>query len=88
MNKQVDLEDYLADDGATELVQVSGTEKYRAYKLSPRPPISVGDLVTLKSGGPVMTVAERMTDKARCLWHQDDGGLHDYWLPLAALKVR
>jgi len=54
--------------------------------------IKIGDVVTLISGGPKMTVGEvDSEDKtADCYWfssHENNGACHD-WFPLAALAVR
>lgn len=50
--------------------------------------IGPGTIVTLKTGGPAMVVTERSSDKVRALWHEDNGGLHDAWLPAIAVKVK
>ena len=49
--------------------------------------IGPGSLVVLKTGGPPIVVVERTPDKARCLWHDNEGDLHDLWIPTIALKV-
>ena len=49
--------------------------------------IGPGSLVVLKTGGPCLVVVERISDKAHCLWHDNDGSLHDLWIPTIALKV-
>lgn len=56
--------------------------------LSGHKTIGAGSIVTLKSGGPNMTVAERSSEKAHCLWHADSGELCSFWFPLGVLTVR
>ena len=50
--------------------------------------IGPGSVVTMKSGGPAMTVAERSADKAYCIWHDDDGDVSHYWFPICTIKVK
>lgn len=53
----------------------------------------VGELVTLKSGGPPMTVArvERLEDggafQVQCAWHDQDGQLFREWFDHRTLKT-
>lgn len=51
-------------------------------------PIGAWTIVTLKTGGPAMVVSERTTDKAHCLWHQEDGDMVAMWINIVCLKVR
>ena len=53
-----------------------------------RKTVGCASIVTLKSGGPKMTVTERTADKAHCLWHGEDGELCSFWFPLAVLEVK
>lgn len=53
-----------------------------------RESIGAGTIVTLKTGGPAMVVSERTTDKANCLWHQEDGNIVSMWINLVCLKVK
>jgi uncharacterized protein YodC (DUF2158 family) len=52
--------------------------------------LEVGSTVKLKSGGPVMTVAEEVTDKnlVRVIWFQsnDQSSVKETYLPVAVLK--
>jgi len=45
-----------------------------------------GDVVILKSGGHLITVAEVNEDAVECLWMGSDGDLFRETLPLAALE--
>ena len=45
-----------------------------------------GDVVILKSGGHLITVAEVNEDTVECLWMGSDGDLFRETLPLAALE--
>ena len=56
---------------------------------SRRDSISPGTVVTLKSGGPQMTVIERSANWAYVTWHKDDGNdvLKD-WIPVSCLDVK
>ena len=45
-----------------------------------------GDVVILKSGGHLITVAEVNEDAAACLWMGSDGDLFRETLPLAVLE--
>ena len=57
---------------------------------SNRPEVMSGDVVRLKSGGPLMTV-ERVFDRehpfARCIWFDARGTVHSACLELAALDL-
>lgn len=53
-----------------------------------RSTIGPGTLVTLKTGGPSMVVAERSADKINALWHSEDGELCQFWFPVHCLKVK
>ncbi len=46
-----------------------------------------GDVVTLKSGGHLLTVAEVHEDTAACLWMGLEGDLFRENLPLAVLEL-
>lgn len=46
-----------------------------------------GDVVTLKSGGHLLTVAEVHEDTAACLWMGLEGDLFREILPLAVLEL-
>ena len=46
-----------------------------------------GDVVTLKSGGHLLTVAEVHEDTAACLWMGVEGDLFRETLPLAVLQL-
>ncbi len=46
-----------------------------------------GDVVTLKSGGHLLTVAEVHEDTAACLWMGLEGDLFRETLPLAVLEL-
>ena len=46
-----------------------------------------GDVVILKSGGHLMTVAEVREDTVACLWMGAEGDLFRETLPLAALEL-
>jgi uncharacterized protein YodC (DUF2158 family) len=46
-----------------------------------------GDVVTLKSGGHPLTVAEVHEDTVACLWMGADGELFRETLPLAVLEL-
>jgi uncharacterized protein YodC (DUF2158 family) len=46
-----------------------------------------GDVVTLKSGGHLMTVAEVHDDSVACLWMGLEGDLFRETLPLAVLEL-
>jgi uncharacterized protein YodC (DUF2158 family) len=46
-----------------------------------------GDVVILKSGGHLMTVAEVREDTVACLWMGGEGDLFRETLPLAALEL-
>lgn len=46
-----------------------------------------GDVVTLKSGGHPLTVAEVHEDKVACLWMGGEGDLFRETLPLAVLEA-
>jgi uncharacterized protein YodC (DUF2158 family) len=45
-----------------------------------------GDVVTLKSGGQLLTVAEVHEDTVACLWMGNEGDLFRETLPLAVLE--
>jgi uncharacterized protein YodC (DUF2158 family) len=58
------------------------------------PLLKVGDVVTLKSGGPPMTVIARTgsapLELIRCFWmcgKEHEGGVHEHSFPEAALSV-
>ena len=51
-------------------------------------PLSVGDVVTLKTGGPAMVIMEKSDTRAHCCWHKDDGDMVRDWVPLACLKAK
>ena len=46
-----------------------------------------GDVVTLKSGGHPLTVAEVSKDTAACVWMGSEGDLFRETLPLAVLEL-
>ena len=46
-----------------------------------------GDVVTLKSGGHPLTVAEVHEDTVACLWMGNEGELYRETLPLAVLEL-
>jgi uncharacterized protein YodC (DUF2158 family) len=48
--------------------------------------IKVGDLVQLKSGGPVMTVAFIDSNGAKCVWFDDHNQEKEKVFPLETLK--
>ena len=50
--------------------------------------IGPGTIVTLKTGGPAMVVIERSADKVNVIWHDEDGHMHDFWLPVIAVKAK
>lgn len=39
---------------------------------TPAAPFTAGDIVTLRSGGPMMTVASMLGDLASCVWFSDE----------------
>lgn len=45
-----------------------------------------GSVVTLKSGGPRMTIIDVAGHMCCCSWHKDDGDTTSVWFPVAALK--
>ncbi|MEL6521617.1 MAG: DUF2158 domain-containing protein [Pseudomonadota bacterium] len=47
---------------------------------------SVGDLVSLKSGGPSMTVVAFDGANRKCCWFSSEGRFHTYDFPAVALK--
>ncbi len=49
--------------------------------------MKIGDAVTLKGGGVVMTVSEVLGQDVGCAWHSADGILQERLLPLTALRV-
>lgn len=57
-------------------------------KLPTRETLGKGSVVTLKSGGPCMTVIDRTADNAQCTWHKDDSEIVSVWVPILALKVK
>jgi uncharacterized protein YodC (DUF2158 family) len=55
--------------------------------------VAIGDRVTLKSGGELMTVAEVREGNAKCFWWNTSqgigsGGPADFWFPVAILEVK
>ena len=56
--------------------------------LPQRESIGPGVIVTLKSGGAAMVVIERVSDKVHVMWHEENGALHELWIPPIALKVK
>lgn len=56
--------------------------------------IEIGDVVRLKSGGPLMTVitiqtnADGVPTSANCTWFSDNNKPYVEWFPVAALKCR
>ena len=61
----------------TKLATISATES-----------IGPGTIVTLKTGGPAMVVVERTSTKVNVVWHDEDGHIHDFWVPAIAVKVK
>lgn len=53
-------------------------------------PLEPGDVVTLLSGGPMMTVAETKdaVDEVFCIWFDDAKHLHNKWIPTELLVKR
>lgn len=73
-----------------DLVHVDDLKRWAGIGQNVKPlreSIGAGDLVTLKSGGPKMVVAERTADKAHCVWHFDNGDSCWQWFPLVVLQV-
>lgn len=56
--------------------------------LHPGESIGPGTIVTLKTSGPAMVVIERSADKVNVIWHDENGQLHETWLPIIAVKVK
>lgn len=53
---------------------------------TPAVPFAAGDVVTLKSGGPMMTVASVLGDLAACVWFSDEEDVFRFDdLPVAVL---
>lgn len=53
---------------------------------TPAPPFAGGDVVTLKSGGPMMTVSAVLGDLASCVWFSDEEDAFRFEdLPVAVL---
>lgn len=50
--------------------------------------LKLGDLVTLKSGGPVMTVCELKEDKIMCEWFNREDKINIYPFKEYVLKKR
>jgi uncharacterized protein YodC (DUF2158 family) len=57
----------------------SGMQKQAA------PPLRSGDLVRVRSGGPLMTVTAIQGDQANCSWAEGDGQLKSESFPIALL---
>jgi uncharacterized protein YodC (DUF2158 family) len=51
------------------------------------PPFRSGDLVRLRSGGPLMTVVGIEGDQVNCVWTDLDGHIGSERLPIEALQV-
>ncbi len=51
-----------------------------------RAPLQNGDLVRLRSGGPLMTVVGVDGDQANCVWTDFEGNLASERLPMEALE--
>jgi uncharacterized protein YodC (DUF2158 family) len=49
-------------------------------------PLHQGDLVRLRSGGPLMTVNEVKDDQVECVWTDTDGQPDDATFPVAVLQ--
>lgn len=53
---------------------------------TPAPTLSAGDVVILKSGGPMLTVASILGDLASCVWFSDEEDAYRFEdLPTAVL---
>jgi uncharacterized protein YodC (DUF2158 family) len=50
------------------------------------PPLRTGDLVRLRSGGPLMTVAGIDGDDVKCVWTDPEGHIGSERLPIEALE--
>ena len=50
------------------------------------PPLRTGDLVRLRSGGPLMTVAGIDGDDVNCVWTDPEGHIASERLPIEALE--
>ena len=48
--------------------------------------LALGELVTLKSGGPSMTVVALDGPTRKCCWFSSEGRFHTYDFPASALK--
>ncbi|MBM7067767.1 DUF2158 domain-containing protein [Actibacterium sp. 188UL27-1] len=48
--------------------------------------VALGDLVSLRSGGPSMTVVASDGASRKCCWFSSEGRFHTYDFPAAALK--
>ena len=48
-------------------------------------PLEEGDLVQLKSGGPVMSLQMLTPERAMCMWFDEEGKLHERSFPLNVL---
>ena len=48
----------------------------------------IGDVVTLKSGGPSMTIDGVMENGVRCIWFNGGGGVMTGTFSLGVLEVR
>ena len=62
------------------------TDIAAATSVDPLQPLHAGDLVRVRSGGPLMTVASVAGDQVKCSWTDWLGGLRSESFPISTLQ--
>ena len=75
------------DGGRTALVVAAPATSHAEQQSALAPGLKSGDLVRLRSGGPLMTVQKVEGDQVTCYWSTDEGNVLSGSFPIADLTA-